>query len=65
LKKLCPTLAESLEGIFLEVIPDIGLNEKVFAQKVATNFRASLGKFGQKSFTPPKINLPLHLDSNI
>jgi len=30
-------------------------------KKVARTFRASLGKFGQKSFASPKICLLLHL----
>ena len=38
--------------------------EKICGQKVYKNFRASLGKYWQKSFTPPKICLLLHLSSD-
>ena len=38
-----------------------GLHEKIFAQKVVQIFRASLRKFGQKSFAPPNICVLLHL----
>ena len=43
------------------VHPKDGRYEKIIAQKVTQIFRASLGKFGQKSFAPPKICLLVHL----
>jgi len=41
--------------------PENVLHEKIFVQKVAKIFQASLGKLGQKSFAPQKIFLLLHL----
>jgi len=53
------------EDLFWEVTPKKSLHDlfgKKFVGKIAQKtFRASLGKFGQKSFALPKIYLHLHL----
>jgi len=49
----------------MEVIPEkvfmICVGENIRTKSCLKTFRASLGKFGQKSFVPPKIRLLLHL----
>jgi len=54
---------------FLEVAPKKGLNNlcgrRFLGKSRTTTFRASLGKFGQKSFAIPKICLLLHLYERI
>jgi len=57
--------AEKHMKTFLEVTPKKGLHDlcgrKVGGKIAQKAFRASLGKFGQKSFALPKICLLLHL----
>ena len=46
---------------FMEVIPRKDSRENIFRKSDPNFFRASLGKFGQKSFAPPNICLLLYL----
>jgi len=60
------TFAEKqMKTFFLEVTPKKGLHDlcgrKFVGKSRPATFWASLGKFGQKSFAPPKICLLLHL----
>jgi len=55
----------TIKTIFLEVTPKTGLHilcgRKFVGKRHTKTFSSSLGKFGQKSFAPPKICLLLHL----
>ena len=58
-----PTFAEKHnQDLFLEVTPKSGLHARCGRKFVGKKaFRASLGKFGQKSCAPPKLCPLLHL----
>ena len=57
-----------MKTLFMEIIPKKGLLDlcgRNFVGRSRTKtFRASLGKFGQKSYATPKICLFLHLASS-
>jgi len=66
LQKMAPNVCRKTQDDLLgEVTPKKGLHDlcgKIFGRKSRTkSFQKHLGKFGQKSFAPPKICLLLHL----
>ena len=58
---MAPTLAESHEDLFLEVIPKEDLLEKMSAQKVAQKFIGQVWGNSGQILRNPKICLLLHL----
>jgi len=64
-KKWRPTSTENYTDVFLEATLKNGLlnlcGRKFVGKSHTKMFRTSLGRFGQKSFKPPKICLLLHL----
>jgi len=58
---VCRKTHEDLFGGHTKKMSSWSMWEKIYRQSRTKTFRASLGKFGQKSFAPPKIFLLLHL----